>query len=93
MWFAASHPYLIGCQASLNDLNSRLLEPVGFEAFRPNLTIKSHETARPYEEVRYLPLVETRGLFGVCLTLTSRFADIEGRLERCGNRELYPYVQ
>jgi uncharacterized protein YcbX len=32
-------PYLIISQASLEDLNGRLKEPVGMERFRPNLVI------------------------------------------------------
>lgn len=37
--FADTFPYLLISQASLNDLNSRLSEPVGMDRFRPNLVI------------------------------------------------------
>ena len=36
-------PYLIVSQASLDDLNTRLKEPVGMERFRPNLVIAGGE--------------------------------------------------
>ncbi len=40
-------PYLIISQASLDDLNTRLPEPVGMERFRPNLVIAG---GVPYQE-------------------------------------------
>jgi uncharacterized protein YcbX len=37
--FSDGFPYLIISQASLDDLNARLTDPVGMERFRPNLVI------------------------------------------------------
>jgi len=45
--FADAYPYLILSQASLDDLNTRLTQPVQMERFRPNLVI---EGVGPYEE-------------------------------------------
>lgn len=45
--FADAMPYLLIGQASLEDLNSRLDQPVPMDRFRPNLVI---EGSRPYEE-------------------------------------------
>lgn len=44
---ADAYPFLIVGQASLNDLNSRLAEPVPMNRFRPNLVFTGGE---PYEE-------------------------------------------
>ncbi|MFN2372824.1 MAG: MOSC domain-containing protein [Cyclonatronaceae bacterium] len=45
--FADGMPYLLISQASLDDLNSRLTDPVGMSRFRPNLVIAGCE---PFEE-------------------------------------------
>lgn len=44
---ADAFPLLLISQASLNDLNSRLAEPLGMERFRPNIVVTGTE---PYEE-------------------------------------------
>ena len=45
--FADGYPVLIALEASLEDLNARLAEPVGMERFRPNLVV---EGGKPWEE-------------------------------------------
>lgn len=45
--FADGYPYLIISQASLDDLNRRLPEPIGMQRFRPNLVVQG---ALPYAE-------------------------------------------
>jgi uncharacterized protein YcbX len=45
--FADGYPVLITLKASLEDLNSRLADPVGMERFRPNLVV---EGGAPWEE-------------------------------------------
>lgn len=45
--FADAFPYLLISQASLNDLNRRLSDPVGMDRFRPNLVVSG---AKAYEE-------------------------------------------
>ena len=45
--FADAFPYLLISQASLNDLNSRLTDPVPMNRFRPNIVISGTE---PFEE-------------------------------------------
>ena len=45
--FADGYPVLIALEASLEDLNGRLAEPVGMERFRPNLVV---EGGTPWEE-------------------------------------------
>ena len=45
--FADGYPYLVISQASLDDLNSRLPEPIGMQRFRPNLVVQG---ALPYAE-------------------------------------------
>jgi uncharacterized protein YcbX len=48
--FADSYPALLVGQASLDDLNARLAEPVLVDRFRPNLVIAG---GTPYEEDRW----------------------------------------
>ena len=48
--FADSYPALLVGQASLDDLNARLTEPVPMDRFRPNLVFTGGE---PYEEDRW----------------------------------------
>jgi len=45
--FADGYPYLLIGQASLDDLNQRLPDPIGMERFRPNIVV---EGSLPYEE-------------------------------------------
>lgn len=45
--FADGYPYLLIGQASLNDLNQRLAQPVGMVRFRPNIVVSG---GSPYEE-------------------------------------------
>jgi uncharacterized protein YcbX len=45
--FADGFPFLLTSEASLDDLNRRLAEPLPMERFRPNLVLAG---ARPYEE-------------------------------------------
>lgn len=45
--FADGYPYLLIGQASLDDLNQRLPNPVAMQRFRPNIVVSSH---LPYEE-------------------------------------------
>uniref|UniRef100_UPI003F712757 MOSC domain-containing protein n=1 Tax=Dyadobacter sp. TaxID=1914288 RepID=UPI003F712757 len=45
--FADGFPFLIISQASLNDLNSRLSEPISMRRFRPNIVISG---TAPFEE-------------------------------------------
>jgi hypothetical protein len=45
--FADAYPMLLISEASLNDLNARLKEPIGMERFRPNMVITNTE---PYQE-------------------------------------------
>ncbi|MCE6988132.1 MOSC domain-containing protein [Dyadobacter sp. CY323] len=45
--FADDFPYLIISQASLDDLNTRLLEPVAMKRFRPNFVVAG---TMPFEE-------------------------------------------
>jgi uncharacterized protein len=45
--FADAFPFMLISQASLNDLNSRLTEPVPMNRFRPNLVL---EGCNAYEE-------------------------------------------
>jgi uncharacterized protein YcbX len=45
--FADGYPYLVISQASLDDLNSRLAEPITMARFRPNFVISGTE---PFEE-------------------------------------------
>ncbi len=45
--FADAMPFLLIGQASLEDLNSRLTNPIGMERFRPNFVI---EGGQPFEE-------------------------------------------
>ena len=45
--FADAFPFMLISQASLNDLNTRLVEPVPMNRFRPNLVL---EGCDPYEE-------------------------------------------
>lgn len=49
--FADGYPYLIIGQSSLDDLNSRLAEPVPMNRFRPNFVF---EGAEPFEEDRWV---------------------------------------
>jgi hypothetical protein len=51
--FADGFPLLLTSQASLDDLNARLPEPVAMERFRPNLVVTDCE---PYEEDRWTEL-------------------------------------
>lgn len=44
------YPILVIGQASLDDLNTRLPQPVGMERFRPNIVVAN---GRPYEEDHY----------------------------------------
>ncbi len=48
--FADSYPALLVGQASLDDLNARLTEPVPMDRFRPNLVVTG---GAPYEEDRW----------------------------------------
>ncbi|MCY4148656.1 MAG: MOSC domain-containing protein [Gammaproteobacteria bacterium] len=48
--FADGFPLLLANQASLDDLNSRLSQPVGMERFRPNIVIGGQS---PFEEDRW----------------------------------------
>ena len=48
--FADSYPALLVGQASLDDLNTRLAEPVPMDRFRPNLVVTG---GAPYEEDRW----------------------------------------
>jgi uncharacterized protein YcbX len=48
--FADGFPFLLISQASLDDLNGRLAEPVDVRRFRPNLVVDGCE---PYEEDRW----------------------------------------
>ena len=45
--FADGYPYLLIGQASLDDLNQRLPQPVGMERFRPNIVVSG---SLPYDE-------------------------------------------
>jgi len=45
--FADGYPYLLIGQASLNDLNQRLPQPVGMLRFRPNMVVRG---SLPYDE-------------------------------------------
>lgn len=45
--FADAFPFLVVSEASLDDLNRRLAEPVGMDRFRPNIVIRG---CGPYEE-------------------------------------------
>ncbi len=45
--FADGYPYLLIGQASLNDLNRRLPQPVGMNRFRPNMVVSG---SLPYDE-------------------------------------------
>ncbi|PJJ79114.1 MOSC domain-containing protein [Mucilaginibacter auburnensis] len=45
--FADAYPFLMIGQASLNDLNSRLTQPIPMNRFRPNIVFKC---AEPYQE-------------------------------------------
>lgn len=45
--FADAFPFHLTSQASLDDLNARLPEPIAMERFRPNLVVSG---CRPYEE-------------------------------------------
>lgn len=45
--FSDAYPILMISEASLDNLNSKLLKPVGFDRFRPNLIIKGMQ---PHEE-------------------------------------------
>ncbi len=45
--FSDAYPMLLIGQASLDDLNSRLQQPVGWDRFRPNIVFTG---GRPYEE-------------------------------------------
>ena len=49
--FSDGYPFLLIGTASLEDLNQRLLEPVGMERFRPNIVV---QTDQPYSEDRWL---------------------------------------
>jgi uncharacterized protein YcbX len=51
--FADAFPLLLISQASLDDLNARLPEPIAMERFRPNLVISG---CAPYEEDRWRTL-------------------------------------
>lgn len=46
--FQDGYPLLVLSDASLDDLNARLAEPVGVDRFRPNVVVSGCE--RPYEE-------------------------------------------
>lgn len=52
IFYNASHPYLVCTQVSLDDLNNRLEEKVGFERFRPNIVVNTNNSVKPYGEVR-----------------------------------------
>ncbi|HBL54839.1 MAG TPA: hypothetical protein DDZ36_02830 [Deltaproteobacteria bacterium] len=45
--FSDAYPLLLISEASLNDLNNRLPEPVAMKRFRPNLVVNN---TKPYEE-------------------------------------------
>jgi uncharacterized protein YcbX len=45
--FSDGYPILIIGQSSLDDLNAKLSQAVGFDRFRPNLVFEGHE---PFEE-------------------------------------------
>jgi uncharacterized protein YcbX len=45
--FADGYPFMIATEASLQDLNSRLTEPVGMDRFRPNFVVSG---AEPFAE-------------------------------------------
>ena len=45
--FADGYPFLLISEASLEDLNTRLAQPVSMERFRPNLVVSG---VAPYEE-------------------------------------------
>lgn len=51
--FADGYPYLLTHQASLDDLNQRLLEPIPMDRFRPNLVITGGEA---FDEEHWLTL-------------------------------------
>jgi len=48
--FADGYPFLLIGQSSLDDLNSRLADPVAMDRFRPNLVV---DDAEPFEEDRW----------------------------------------
>lgn len=48
--FADGFPYLLTNQASLDDLNQRLVDPVKIDRFRPNLNVSGFE---PFEEDKW----------------------------------------
>ncbi|XP_068245102.1 mitochondrial amidoxime-reducing component 1-like [Palaemon carinicauda] len=47
LYYADEGSYMVSSQASLDDLNSRLQEPVIIENFRPNIVVQG---AKPYDE-------------------------------------------
>ncbi|MFT3905455.1 MAG: MOSC N-terminal beta barrel domain-containing protein [Steroidobacteraceae bacterium] len=61
--FSDGYPVLVIGRASLQDLNSRLSQPLGMERFRPNLVISG---LAPYEEDR---LHELRSAAGITLRI------------------------
>lgn len=51
--FADGMPYLLISQASLDDLNSRLSEPISMNRFRPNLVFSG---MKPYQEDQFVKM-------------------------------------
>ena len=47
---------MVANQASLEDLNTRLAEPVTMQGFRPNIIVSREDNTKPqpYEEVKLL---------------------------------------
>lgn len=60
--FADGYPFMVTNQASLNDLNARLEQPVPMNRFRPNLVIAG---AEPYEEDNWKQLTLGSAIFEV----------------------------
>jgi len=51
IFYSNSQPYTLGSEASLADLNSRLVKQVTFAQFRPNLIVSTLDGIAAYEEV------------------------------------------
>lgn len=80
--FADELPLLIIGEASLNDLNSRLKEPINVERFRPNIVISGGD---PYEEFSWKDLrigeYEYRGVKPCNRCITATIDPVTGKNE------------